>query len=307
MSEALYDAVIVGGGPAGLSAALILGRCRRRVLVVDEGRPRNAASHALHGYLSRDGMCPAEFLEVSRQQLAAYDCVRFERGRVGAIERGDKCFKATSEDGREWVGRMILLATGLVDILPEIQGIRDFYGTSVHPCPLCDGWEHRDKPLAVLGADGSAVGLAEELMLWSKDVVLCTNGEALSNNDDALALRASGVQIEERQIRCMEGSSGSLERIVFTDGSALARAAAFFFPSQYQRSDLAQRLGCRTAGEEPMVECAQDGCSSIPGVYVIGNSSGGVQLIIAAAAEGMYAAVAINNALLDADSAAKRS
>jgi thioredoxin reductase len=306
MSEEIFDVIVVGGGPAGLSAALVLGRCRRKVLVVDEGKPRNAASRALHGYLSRDGMAPADFLQVSRQQLERYECVRQIRGRIEAIEPFDGRFAAIDRDGVRLVGRMVLLATGLVDQLPEIDGIHECYGISIHPCPLCDGWEHRDEPLAVIGGDAAAAGLAEELLLWSDDVVMCTNGPHGLDRSKLEKLAALGIRVEVQPIRRLEGDHGHLRQIVFSDGSMMGRRGAFLFPGQVQRSDFAERLGCKMSQEEPVVECALNGGTSVPGVYVVGNSSGGVQMILAAAAEGMEAALAINNALLEADHRARR-
>ncbi len=302
-TDDLLDVIIVGGGPAGLSAALVLGRCRRRAIVFDAGHPRNEASHALHGYLTRDGISPAEFLAIGREQLAPYDTIELRHVKVLDVEGGDCRFTATVEGGERFSARMLLLATGLVDELPQVEGFRQFYGVTAHSCPYCDAWEHRDQPLAVLRCNKEAADLALELLLWSKDVILCTDG-ALECDPDVLAcMKRNGVRVIDRPIARLEGSGNRLERIRFRDGSELARAALFFSPGQHQRSHLAEQLGCGFCQDDGCVQCGENAATSVPGVYAAGNASRGVQLVIAAAAEGMQAAFAINTALLEADAA----
>jgi thioredoxin reductase len=198
---------------------------------------------------------------------------------------------------------MLLLATGLVDELPRIEGFRQFYGITVHNCPYCDGWEHRDQPLAVVGGNKDAADLALELLLWSKDVVLCTNGAPQCGKEVLDSVKRNGVRIIDAPIACLEGTGKKLERICFRGGSELARSALFFSPGQHQRSHLAEQLGCEFSEDDGCIQCAENAATCVPGVYAAGNASRGVQLIIAAAAEGMQAAFAINTALLEADAA----
>lgn len=303
VDDDLLDVVIVGGGPAGLSAALVLGRCRRRTMVFDAGHPRNEASHAMHGYLSRDGIPPAEFLKIGREQLAPYDTIELRHAKVVAAERGDGQFTVTAENGERLSSRMLLLATGLVDELPQIEGFRRFYGVSAHNCPYCDGWEHRDQPLAVVGCNKDAADLALELLLWSKDVILCTNGARECGRDVLEPMERNGVRIVDAPIERLEGTGDKLERIRFRDGSEIARRALFFSPGQHQRSHLAEQLGCEFCKDDGCIQCGENAATCVPGVYASGNASRGVQLVIAAAAEGMQAAFAINTALLEADAA----
>ena len=171
-----YDCVIVGAGPAGLSAALMLGRCRRKTLVCDIGEPRNIRSAGLHNYLTRDGIPPAEFLQHARQEVARYSTVELRQVEVLDAARSADGFRLVCADGRQIAARKLLLATGVVDELPELEGLQSLYGTSVHHCPYCDGWEWRDQPIAIYGRGEEGKALALGLTVWSSNLVLCTNG-----------------------------------------------------------------------------------------------------------------------------------
>jgi thioredoxin reductase len=296
----MYDVVIVGAGPAGLSAALMLGRCRRGVLVCDAGRPRNAASGGVHGFLSRDGIEPAELLLISREQLRQYDTVELRDVEVldvgGAIGR----FQVTLAGGRHVRARRVLIATGVVDHLPKVEGIHDFYGGSVFHCPYCDGWEMRDQPLAVYGRGKQGMGLALELTQWSRDLVLCTDGPARLRADQRKRLARNRIRIDEGRIARLEGSDGVLERIVFDDGRNLERRGIFFTTGQAPRCDIARKLGCEFTGRGT-VRTGKFELTNVPGLYVAGDASHDVQWVVVAAAEGARAAFAINTALLKED------
>lgn len=299
-----FDTVIVGGGAAGLSAALVLGRCLRKVLVCDAGRPRNAPARIFNGYLSRDGSTPAEFLKISREQLGRYsDTVELRHVLVTDMERAGNGFVATLESGERVTSRTVLLATGLVDVLPSIENFQEFYGKTAHNCPYCDGWEVRGQPIAVTGHDQAAADLAIELLLWSQDVVLCAGGPLACDEKTWQTLRRLKLRVIEKPIARLEGSGGELEAIRFQDDSVLARTALFFSPGQFQRSSLAERMGCEFCEEDNCIQCDEDTGTCIPGLYAAGNCTKGVQLVVAAVAEGMQAAFAINNALLEADAA----
>jgi thioredoxin reductase len=299
----VLDAIVIGGGLAGLSAALVLGRCLRRVLVCDAGHPRNEPARIFNGFLSRDGSTPAEFLQICRDQLRRYETIEFRKVKVVDVERGDCRFTAILETGERVARRMLLLATGLVDELPQIENFRQFYGSTVHNCPYCDGWECRGQPIAVTGCNQESLDLAIELLLWSKDLVLCTNGTLTADRKAVETIKRLGIRIIETPIALLEGAGNTLEGIRFTDGGFLRRSALFFSPGQYQRSPLAERLGCEFCEGNNCIQCGEDTATNTPGVYAAGNASRGVQLVIAAAAEGMQAAFAINSALLEADAA----
>src|SRR5918993_2508613 len=198
----MYDVIIVGAVPAGLSAALILGRCRRKVLVCDSGHPRNASSAALHGYLSRDGTAPLEFLAIGRQELERYETVVFRSAEVveASWQTGQRRFDVALASGERFHSRKLLIATGVADNLPDVEGIADLYGKSVFHCPYCDGWEVRDQPIAIYGRGERAVGLSLELTGWSRDLALCTNGPSELDNNDRARLERNGIAVYEQPL-----------------------------------------------------------------------------------------------------------
>src|SRR5262245_29567348 len=297
----MFDVIIVGAGPAGLSAALMLGRCRRRVPVVDHGRNRNAASHALHGFLTRDGIPPAEFLRLSRAELTEYDCVQLREGEVvDAVCAKDARFDVRLATGEQFRSRKLLIATGVVDNLPEIDGFREMYGQSVFHCPYCDGWAVRDPPLAIYGhgARGSCISLV--VTQWSLDLVLCTDGPSGIDDEAIDTLRQNGIQVTEERVRRLEGESGRLTHVVFANGDRLPRRALFFSTGQYQRSDLLARLGCEF-NEKGTVRTGKYETTHLPGLFVAGDASRAVQWVVVAASEGAEAAFAINTDLLKED------
>lgn len=302
----MYDVIIVGGGPAGLSAGQVLGRARRRVLVCDAGHPRNAASRAVHGFLTRDGASPQELRRLGRQELARYG-VQFLPVRVTSAcalpeERRHglrTAFRLELQNGRALLSRKLLLATGVDDVLPEIEGLRQFYGTSVHHCPYCDGWEHRDQQLAALGPGSAAIGLALSLRTWSEHVLACTHGADLGPEDRQRAKR-NGIAIREERVVRLEGPGTALQRIVFEGGPPCACDALFLNTGQFQRSDLPALLGCEfKEGRHVRVRRRQR--TRVQGLYMAGDAVGEVQFAIVAAAEGATAALAMNRELQDED------
>lgn len=292
----MYDTIIVGGGPAGLSGALVLARARRRVLLFDNGQQRNRWSSGMHGFLSRDGIRPPEFLEIGRQEVRHYGG-EIRSGLVTAITPIESGFRVRIEEEDQTLdARTILLATGVVDRIPKIPGIMELYGRSVHHCPYCDGWEERDKALAVYGRGSSGFGLALSLKTWSPDVILCTDGTPRISLEDQGRLARHGITIHHGKIAQLEGEDGRLQRIIFRNGDVIERDSLFFTTGQDQSSGLAASLGCRFT-KKGAVWTNTGECTSVPGIYVAGDASRDAQMVIVAAAEGAKAAVTINTEL----------
>jgi thioredoxin reductase len=293
----LLDCVIVGGGPAGLSAALMLGRCRRCVVLCDGGQPRNAASQAMHGFLSRDGIPPLELLSIARQQLRPYEMVEIRQVEVLDVKKVDEHFESLLADGTTLLSRTLLLATGVVDGLPPLDGITNFYGRSVFHCPYCDGWEFRDRRIAVYGNGKSGAGLAQTLSVWTDRLSVCTDGPPQFSRHERRRLKLLGIQIHSHKIKQLAGRDGQLERVEFQDGSSLPCDAIFIHTHQRQASSLPARLGCEDK-ERRTVPTGKYEVTSVPGLYVAGDASRDVQWAIVAASEGAQAAFDINKSLL---------
>lgn len=300
----MFDVIVVGGGPAGLSAALTLGRVRRSTLVVDAGEPRNAPSPALHNFLSRDGAPPAELRAIAREQLGGYPSVRFRAAAVARIERrSDGSFAVEFDDGDAAAARRLLLATGLADDLPPIPGLEAAWGRFALHCPYCHGYEVRDSPLAVLGATADRARLALHLTRLSGDVVLCTHGAEPPEPGARGVLEARGVRLRPEPISRIDVDGDEGIRIVFANGDALRRRAIFVHSTTRQRSPLAASLGCRTF-DDGIVEVDDLGRTSVPGVYAAGDMArragmpGPAAAIVAAAASGAIAGTAIDQELV---------
>ncbi len=295
----MLDVVVVGAGSAGLSAALVLGRARRRTLVLDGGPPRNAPSPAAHSFFTRDGASPLELLVLGRDQLRPYTSVHMTSARAMLIERSGENFMVRLDDGSIESARRVLLATGVVDELPTIEGIDRLWGKGVLHCPFCHGWEVRDAPFAVYGRGRESIEFARLLLGWSRDLVLCSDGPAGLDHDDRAFLSRHGIGLREERIVRLEGESG-LEWIVLSDGCVLERRAMFVRPPQGPGSDLSRQLACEHT-DDGSVRVNDDGQTSVRGVYAAGDMTTHAQQVVLAAASGARAAISIQRALVAED------
>jgi thioredoxin reductase len=267
----VLDALIVGGGPAGMSAALVLGRARKRVLALDTGRPANAASaHPIGGLLSQAGVSPSELRRTGREQLAELPTVEIRDGEVmDAMPTSEGV--AVQLDGGSAVTKAVVLAHGLRYDPPPLPGIKGLWGHSVFHCPFCDGWEVRDRPLAFHGNGPGAARSALVLSGWSNDVVLCTDGPAQLDGEREV-LAAAGVRIREEPIRELIGAEGRLDRIEFAAGPAEEREALFVRTRREQPNGLADALGCELS-DAGTIETDIDGRTGVPGIYAAGDAA----------------------------------
>jgi thioredoxin reductase len=302
VAEATWEVIVIGGGPAGLSAALTLGRCRRRVLICDAGRYRNRASKHMHCFLTRDGTPPKEFLQTAREQLRPYECVELRSTTVTAVEKLDDGFDVVLDDGTRARCRKLLLATGVIDELPKLEGIDRFYGVSVHHCPYCDGWEWRDRRIGAYGNGDKGAGLALMLRQWSADVALFTDDGDELTREYRERLARFDVAVHAQRIARLDGDDeGHLQRVVLESGRVIERDALFFNTGQHQRSALAEKLGCEFTERGGVQTHEHEVATCVPGLYVAGDASRDVQLVVVAVAEGTKAGFVINRALLAED------
>ncbi|WP_328869753.1 NAD(P)/FAD-dependent oxidoreductase [Streptomyces sp. NBC_00287] len=296
-----YEVIVIGGGAAGLSAALVLGRARRRTLVVDAGEPRNAPSAHMQGYLSRDGMSPAEFLAIGREEIARYG-VELVRDRAVDVTEG---FTVTLESGRTVQARRLVVATGLKDELPQVPGLAERFGRDALHCPYCHGWEVRDQAFGVLATSPLSVHQALMVSQWSKDVTLFLHevDESELSDDDVRRLAAAGVKVVPGAVAEVLVEDDRLTGVRLADGSSHAREVLFVAPWAVPQTDLLERLGAdlneTPFGAYPVVD--PTGLTSVPGVWAAGNAMGFGEQVVNAAAGGYRAGATINGELLMSD------
>jgi thioredoxin reductase len=289
-----YDVVVVGGGAAGLSAALVLGRARRRVAVVDAGTPRNAPASHMQGFLSRDGMPPGDLLAAGRAEATGYG-VELVDDRVAEVASG---FTLRLAGGRSLAARRLLLATGAVDELPDIPGARERWGRDFLHCPYCHGWEVRDRPIGVLGTSTGSAEHAHLLRQWSNDVVFFAHTCPVGA-DERASLAARGIEIVEGPVARLSIVDDRLHAVQLADGRLVPRAAVFMRPTLRAHDDgLVASLGCEV-DEGGFVRVDATGRASVPGVWAAGNVCNPRAQVVTAAGEGSAAAIAINTDLVE--------
>lgn len=289
----IYEALIIGGGAAGLSAALVLGRCCRSTLVIDDGRPRNGVAKHMHGMITRDGTPPLDLLAAARSELRRYPSVECASAHVDTLSGKTGSFTAQTSDGNTYQAGRIVLATGLYDALPEIDGLREAWGRTAFVCPYCDGWEMRDKRLAIIGKGTKAVELAQELYQWSTDLVVCTGSDEPPSPDARAWLDAAHVTHAPQPVRRIDQRNGVIHAIELWDGTREECDGAFLSAPLRARYPLVDELGVRVRGDGE-IDIDDRGRTSVPGVYAAGDAVTTVHQVVLAAASGVCAAMAVN-------------
>ena len=307
--NATWDCIVVGAGAAGLSAAVVLGRARRRTLVIDAGEQSNRVADGIGGLLGQDGRPPADLYASGRAEVDAYPSVELKQGKVVSGEAGDPGFVLELADGSREAARRVLLATGMDYRHPELPGVAERWGRSVFHCPFCHGWEHRDEPLGVLDRGASGVHRGVLLSLWSGDVTLLTDGPAELEDEDAARLAEAGVAVDERPVAGLEGSAPELTAVVFAGGERLPRRGLLVPAPMHQRSPLADELGAALSEPGPIVadaiEVDPSFRTSVPGLFAAGDVTGHMPSVARAIAAGHSAAAMIVQDLV-ADRLAER-
>jgi thioredoxin reductase len=295
-----YDVVVVGGGAAGLSAALVLVRARRSVAVLDSGEPRNAPASHMQGFLSRDGLPPAELLAIGRAEVEGYGG-RILGATVASVTAVGHGFRVDLAGGGRLLARRLLVATGLRDELPDVPGIHERFGRDVLHCPYCHGYEVRDRKLGVVGGTPDAVEHALLLRQWASDVVYFPHTDALGD-DDRERLVARAVGVVEGPVTGLVVEDDRLTGVELADGTVVSRGAVFVRPRFRPNDHLLTALGCE-ADDRGWVRTDPTGLTSVPGVWVAGNVANPRAQVITAAGEGSSAAIAVNADLVEEDAA----
>ncbi|QLH77246.1 NAD(P)/FAD-dependent oxidoreductase [Halosimplex rubrum] len=298
--ESEYDVLIIGGGPAGLSATLQLGRSLRSVLICDNGEPRNEPADEAHGYLTRDGVPPEELRALGREEVMNYGA-EFRDTKVTDVSKDNDRFTSTLDSGETVTSRKVVLATGVGDNLPETDGFEEFWGSGVYHCPYCHGYEVRGEPLGVIATDEHVVEYAKLIYNLSDDLVVFTDGEDVFDEESRSLFVERGIQIEDRPITALNGTNGELESVSLADGRDVARHALFYPPPMEQHSDLPEQLDLDVT-EFGLVDATRSqrgfGVTSVEGLFIAGDaSSGGPPSIASAVGDGYAVGTTVNGEL----------
>lgn len=303
----IYDVVVVGGGAAGLSGALMLGRSRRSVLVIDAGEPRNAPAAGVHGFLTRDGMAPAALLEAGREEVRGYG-VQVLDGRVTSAKSVEGGFTVGLEDGSQVGARRLLVTTGLVDELPDVAGVRERWGHDVLHCPYCHGWEVQDQQIGILGTGPMAVHQVLMFRQLSDDVILFQHTSPILSAEQAEQLAARGIPVVEGEVASLEVQDDQLTGVRLRNGEFVARRAVVVAPRFVARAEVLNDLGLETAEKEisdhvlgSYVPADATGATAVPGVWVAGNVADPFGQVVSAANQGAQAGAHINADLISED------
>jgi thioredoxin reductase len=295
MEKQLLDVAIIGGDPAGLNAALVLGRARKKVAVIDEGRPRNAVTRETHGFLTRDGISPGDFRRIAKEEISVYPSVSFVADTVVSIAGTNGQFQIATGQGTTIASKKLLFAVGMKDRPLDIPGLAEVYGKSAFVCPYCDGWELRDEPLVVINKGAELMHFAPLISGWTNRFTFCTNGPDELTDTEREALQRQ-VPIYESPIRHIDSIDGIVREVILEDGTTIPCRGIFFKPDLVMGSDLPRAIGCQIA-ETGNVVVDIFGKTNVPGVYSAGDMTSRLHQAIVAASNGAVAAAAMNNEL----------
>jgi thioredoxin reductase len=297
-----YDVVVIGGGAAGLNGALMLGRSRRSVLVIDSGAPRNAPAAGVHGFLTRDGIPPADLVALGRDEVRNYGGHLIDAEVASVSGNSAIGFVVTDTGGREVRARRLLVTTGLIDELPSIPGLREHWGTDVLHCPYCHGWEARDKAIGILATSGWAVHQAQMFRQLSDNVTLFLNDAFRPSAEESTQLAARGIAVVPGEVVALESAGGRLAGVRLADGTVVAREAVTVMPRFVARARFLDTLGLDTVphpmGVGEHIPADENGLTMVPGVWVAGNVTNLMAQVGAAAAAGALAGAQINGDLI---------
>lgn len=292
-----YDAIIVGGSYAGLSAAMTLGRSMRKVLVIDSGKPCNRFTPHAHNFITHDGKTPAEIAAEAKQQVLLYHTVAFVEDLALTGHAIDGGFEIATEKGEHYQAKKLLFATGITDILPAIEGIEECWGKSVLHCPYCHGYEVRNKQIAILSNGDMGYETSKHLSNWSKDITLFTNGKSTLSQEQFLKLQEHNISVVENEVASLSHEAGYMNNIVFADGTKQPVDAAFTMAAFAQHCPIPEQLGCKLDAHG-RIETDEMRTTSVAGVYAAGDNSGMFRALAGAIAAGCTAGAAINRALI---------
>lgn len=288
----MLDVVIIGGGPAGMSAALVAGRGKLNVLLIDEEKPRNAVTKESHAFLTRDGITPADFREKGRQDLLKYPSISIKNDRVISIVKlADDSFEMNTNSGGVVHTKNIVLATGLKETLPDVKDISNYYGTSIFSCPFCDGWEMKDRSLILILETNQAFHMTHLIKNWTNDLVVATNGQLFLDEEQKERLTLNNIRFIEEKIVELEGANGELQSVNFESGEKLERSGGFCATVLDNTLPFIEQLGIEIT-DFGFISTDMMGHTNIPGIYAAGEITGPSQLIVSAS-QGHMAGIGI--------------
>ncbi|WP_339242315.1 NAD(P)/FAD-dependent oxidoreductase [Paenibacillus sp. FSL R5-0517] len=292
----LLDVLIIGGGPAGLNAALVLGRARKNVVVIDDETPRNWVTKETHGFVTRDGASPREFRKAAKEQIAAYPSVQFASDTAVAVTGSDGDFVIQTTQGTSYRTKKILFAVGKKDLPLDINGLTEVYGKSAFVCPYCDGWELRDQSLVIIVSGDKALHMAKVISGWTDRYTICTNGSDSLTDEEREELKQHHVTVFDAPVKSIDSEKGMVKQVVLNDGTAIPCTGVFFQPKLFTGSELPKAIGCDIS-ESGTVIVDASGKTSIAGVYSAGDAASELYQAITAASLGALSAVSINTEL----------